>query len=1195
MKEVLKRILAEEIDFGEERQPLSFSCTEIVCETVPDVELHGSFRLFSDEEAKGFIYSRDLRMRIEKGEFAGKICEIPYTVDTHGLPHGAECSGILAVVSDHGEYELPYRIIVSGQLPDSSLGEIRNLFHFANLAKADWEEASELFYSPRFLPVLNGTDAMYLGAYRGFRTMSGNSQNLEIFLEESRKKTRPSYQCEVERVDMMLPRKTMRRHMKIVRDGWGYAELHLSAEGDFLQVEQEVLHESDFPGNVAEFSYIIDRDALVPGENRGELIIRDRLDEKRIPVVVNAPVKEVEDGERSRLSCLMRLYLNYRVGRISQADFIAQGEHLVDEVLQKTPEDLEYRLYQAQLLLVQKRPEEARTILDRVAVLADEQGVPAEHEAYRLYLQSLCTEDADFRKSLSDHVAELFRDREGSWRLAWISMSMDPSFEGNERKKWKLLREQVEQWHNSSPILFLEAYHIIIQAPKRLDTLGEFEITLLRFALRYGLMTRELKERFAMLSMEEHSYSEELCSMLKDCYEPEQSVVLLEAICLQLIRGNRTGTDAFAWYSRAVEKELRLSRLYENYICSAPLDHKGGLPRIVLMYFAYRSPLDAERNAFLYSNVLRHKNEYQEVYEQYLPVITEFVREQIGKGRLDENLAFLYKKILSGKKQEQPYADAYTELLFVEKVRVSSDKLSKIVVVYEHLQREKVYALENREAMIPLYGERFSLLAEDEWGNRYSDEGLFERKRMLRDKPDSRRVLAMEDPSVGAMLCVAEQSGDAPSVSEENRRILEFLADRSEISEDYRLRIKIALAEYYFDGDDIAPLDRLMLEFEPLLMDNADRERCIHIMVARGLYEEAFSWVRSCGNEGIDSKILVRLCDRLMARNDMEYNEDMLKLCRQILVQGRYDEDILNYLLRYDRGTLKERKDLWRAADSFGLDVQDLLESMMTQVLFTASDIPEKIALYLDHLGGGIGTELERAYLARLCYDHFILQRETDEKVFVRVGQLIRLGESLQTVCILSWLKNASERFAQAAPDEADRELCLDFLEMMHRQGIFFAFFTAFADLDPRCRLLAGHSFIEYRGREGSRVILHYVWGQDEPGYQDYYREEMQHVFGGIFVKEFPLFYGERIHYYITEEDGRSEKLTRSSLLEYEDDGSGQTGEDRFAVVNNMAIACELNDELTFMKLLKDYENEAYTVERLFLPVESRKRRREEG
>ena len=30
------------------------------------------------------------------------------------------------------------------------------------------------------------------------------------------------------------------------------------------------------------------------------------------------------------------------------------------------------------------------------------------------------------------------------------------------------------------------------------------------------------------------------------------------------------------------------------------------------MYFAYRSPLDVERNAFLYANVLRHKNEYQE-------------------------------------------------------------------------------------------------------------------------------------------------------------------------------------------------------------------------------------------------------------------------------------------------------------------------------------------------------------------------------------------------------------------------------------------------------------------------------------------------------------------------------------------------------------------------------------------------------
>ncbi len=1179
-------MLSGDYDFGEERLPLSLSCDEIFSESLPDMELRGSFNIYASDGARGFVYSDDLRIRVEDGEFEGTNCEIRYTIDTHGLPHGARREGRLLVVSDHGEYELPWKISVSGSLPDSSLGEIRNLFHFANLAKADWNEAQELFYSDSFINVLGGTDRSFIPAYRGFSQLSGNAGNMEMFLEVSRKKTRPEYTPESERIDMVLPKKSMRRHLKIVKDGWGYTELHIEARGDFLICEQEILTDEDFTDNTGQLSYVIERDALLPGENYGELIIHDRLDEIVIPVCVNVPQKEVDTSDRKRKSALMKMYLAYRMGAMVLGEFVTDAEKIIDRLLAETPDNLEYRLYQAQLLVVQKRFDEAQSILDRVAVLADENGVPVEQEAYRLYLQSICADDDEYKNRLSAHVEDLYHQNEDNWRLAWAYMSMDSSFERNDKKKWRLIREQYVNYGNASPVMLLEAYHIIMQEPKRMDEIGDFELALMRFALKRGIMTKEMKERFALLSMEVHVYSEELCRLLKDCFFPEESIVLLEAVCLHLMRGNMNGSEQFEWYKRAVDRELRLSRLYEYYVMSAPLDHKGTLPKIVLMYFAYRSPLDVERNAFLYANVLRHKNEYQELYEQYLPVITEFAKEQILKGRVDDNLGYIYKKLLSGRKQEQELTDAYTELLFTMKIRIKSPGPVNLVLVYEHLKEEQVYPLYLDEIYIPVYGERYCLFLEDEWGNRYFDENLYDIKPLIKEKSDPKRLCAEAQLSVGGMLSLAEQGGDSLSVNKDNAQILLRLSECEEINEDYRLRIRIALAEYYFDNDEIAPLDELLGRFDPLTMDEMDRERCIRILVARGFYEDAFEWIKTCGCEGVDIKILVRLCDRLMARNDMEYIPEMLKLCQRIMAQGRYDEDILNYLLKYSKGTLRDRKELWRAADSFGLNVQDLLENMMLQVLFTGADIDEKAAIYLDHLSGGVGAELERAYLARLCYDHFILQKDMDDKVFERAAQLYKLEEPIQTVCVLGWLKKASEHVKERGLNEDETALCREFLEQMHQRELFLPFFTAFADIDPVCRVMAGQSFIEYRGRRDSQVVLHYVVESSGSELPDYCREEMQHVYEGIYVKRFSLFYGERIHYYITEEDGRTERLTRSALLEYRD-GENATGEDRFSLVNNLAIAREMNDEITFLKLMEDYNRQVYLTEALFVPAGS--------
>ena len=61
------------------------------------------------------------------------------------------------------------------------------------------------------------------------------------------------------------------------------------------------------------------------------------------------------------------------------------------------------------------------------------------------------------------------------------------------------------------------------------------------------------------------------------------------------------------------------------------------------------------------------------------------------------------------------------------------------------------------------------------------------------------------------------------------------------------------------------------------------------------------------------------------------------------------------------------------------------------------------------------------------------------------------------------------------------------------------------------------------------------------------------------------------------------EKLTHSSILEYRE-RSDASAEDRFTALNNLALARDMNDDATFLKLSEEYDRQVYLTDHLFLP-----------
>ena len=256
MQGVINRIL--DGNFDTDKGSLSFSCTKVECTLSQGTDYEGSFHIFSKDGTftTGKVYSTDIRMECLTTSFTGNHEEISFCFHGDALAEDETARGNFHIISNRGEYTLPFVVSFAPVALESTMGTIKNLFHFANLAKSVWEEAVKLFYNPAFEQILEGSDAQYLETYRNLSRMSGNEQNVEEFLIHINKKQRVEYLTEEKEIvqeaagDFL---EVLEKELHIVRNGWGYTRLNISLSGNFLFTEKSELCDDDFLGNRCRF------------------------------------------------------------------------------------------------------------------------------------------------------------------------------------------------------------------------------------------------------------------------------------------------------------------------------------------------------------------------------------------------------------------------------------------------------------------------------------------------------------------------------------------------------------------------------------------------------------------------------------------------------------------------------------------------------------------------------------------------------------------------------------------------------------------------------------------------------------------------------------------------------------------------------------------------------------------------------
>ena len=130
-------------------------------------------------------------------------------------------------------------------------------------------------------------------------------------------------------------------------------------------------------------------------------------------------------------------------------------------------------------------------------------------------------------------------------------------------------------------------------------------------------------------------------------------------------------------------------------------------------------------------------------------------------------------------------------------------------------------------------------------------------------------------------------------------------------------------------------LDEYLLALKPEDVDRRDRGKVVRFLVSRGMYEEAVGWVKRFGPYDMDAKTLLKLGSRFLELTEAEDDSLVTGMLLYVVQKGKYDDNVLSYLVQWFSGNIGQMRDIWKLAASFGADTYRLCERMLVQMLYT--------------------------------------------------------------------------------------------------------------------------------------------------------------------------------------------------------------------------------------------------------------------
>ena len=1159
---------------------LAFSEETIDLSVIEGRSEAGSFVIESTNQIKicGIVYSTNPRMECLNPHFEGEKVRIRYQFNSKGLTEGDTCEGKFVIVCNQIEYSLSFCARITRLYAEASTGAVKSLDDFTRLAASNWDEAYHLFYNRNFLNTIPYDNVYERLTYEGFACARPSGQNMEEFLIGVNKKQPVSISVDKSEEIFMASKEPQSGCFTITKDNWGYTEIRLRTDCEFIKLSKPVLTLDDFIGKTYLYEYIIDASAMHAGRNFGRIYIDGVY--QSFTIDITAGVRD-DDGSISDIAVtkdikecmvgIMELYTSFRLKRIVTGVWANETISILNHLHALMPDEHMYELMKAQAFIINRQRQEAKWILDDFKHSNPDKKAPI--WGYYLYLMTLLEREPSYVDNMTHEVELIFYENPDSVLLFWVLLFLRDQYFDDSAGKLKDIKYWVLRGC-SSPYLYIEAYYLISQDPYLIKELSVFELRILSWAVKEKALTKELAGAIFEAVDLAGGFDNRVYELLTAAYEICPEAEYVGIICSYLIKGHKNDTCFHKWFELGIENKLRLTGLYESYLLTMNDRQISPVPKIIQMYFSYDNKLPYRKLAVLYNNIIAAKETEPEVYHKYRKAMGRFAMDQVQLRHIDDNLAVLYEDMLELGFINEELSAAFSDIIYTHKLIVFDKRIVRAIIYQNEMKEPQIVPVTDQCAYFELFSNDYVILFEDSRGYRYVKSISYRLQRLMDAEKYLDRCISLSPDRPQYIVSHFKHVRDYSDFTKDDLKLFKPVFYSESFSDSYKAVMGYRILKYcqLHDYEDYVRPFLQSINFDTLQKDA--RKYLIDMLVSNRLYEKAYDMAMEYGIDMLAAASKVVLCENALKVQHVD-DDFMVQLAISAFKTGKYSDLVLKYLCENYTGPTDELINLWHAADKFSISSMKLDERILEQGIYTQIE-PEKISdIFMEYYKRAGNEKLILAYISLVAHGYLHSGGCKADFIFDIIEKRFIGNRTLNDACQLALLKHFAEKMDIT---QAELEIEDTLLKYYIYNNMYFDFF---ARLDYRLLekyFLYDKAFLQYESTPGTHVVLHY--SRDEDG-EEFNSEDMVEMYDGIYVKTFVIFFGELIRYYITEEHDNSIEVKESNRLTC-NNIPGDNDHSRYNLINEMIISDTLSDETTLKSNIDEYKRLDAATKQLF-------------
>lgn len=1159
---------------------LAFSDETIDLSVIEGRSEAGSFVIESTNQIKicGIVYSTNPRMECLNPHFEGEKVRIRYQFNSKGLTEGDACEGKFVIVCNQIEYSLSFCARITRLYAEASTGAVKSLDDFTRLAASNWDEAYHLFYNRNFLNTIPYDNVYERLTYEGFACARPSGQNMEEFLIGVNKKKPVSISVDKSEEIFMASKEPQSGCFTITKDNWGYTEIRLRTDCEFIKLSKPVLTHDDFIGKTYLYEYIIDASAMHAGRNFGRIYIDGVY--QSFTIDITAGVRD-DDGSISGIAVtkdikecmvgIMELYTSFRLKRIVTGVWANETISILNHLHALMPDEHMYELMKAQAFIINRQRQEAKWILDDFKHSNPDKKAPI--WGYYLYLMTLLEREPSYVDNMTHEVELIFYENPDSVLLFWVLLFLRDQYFDDSAGKLKDIKYWVLRGC-SSPYLYIEAYYLISQDPYLIKELSVFELRILSWAVKEKALTKELAGAIFEAVDLAGGFDNRVYELLTAAYEICPEAEYVGIICSYLIKGHKNDTCFHKWFELGIENKLRLTGLYESYLLTMNDRQISPVPKVIQMYFSFDNKLPYRKLAVLYNNIIAAKETEPEVYHKYRKAMGRFAMDQVQLRHIDDNLAVLYEDMLELGFINEELSAAFSDIIYTHKLIVFDKRIVRAIIYQNEMKEPQIVPVTDQCAYFELFSNDYVILFEDSRGYRYVKSISYRLQRLMDAEKYLDRCISLSPDRPQYIVSHFKHVRDYSDFTKDDLKLFKPVFYSESFSDSYKAVMGYRILKYcqLHDYEDYVRPFLQSINFDTLQKDA--RKYLIDMLVSNRLYEKAYDMAMEYGIDMLAAASKVVLCENALKVQHVD-DDFMVQLAISAFKTGKYSDLVLKYLCENYTGPTDELINLWHAADKFSISSMKLDERILEQGIYTQIE-PEKISdIFMEYYKRAGNEKLILAYISLVAHGYLHSGGCKADFIFDIIEKRFIGNRTLNDACQLALLKHFAEK---TDITQAELEIEDTLLKYYIYNNMYFDFF---ARLDYRLLekyFLYDKAFLQYESTPGTHVVLHY--SRDEDG-EEFNSEDMVEMYDGIYVKTFVIFFGELIRYYITEEHDNSIEVKESNRLTC-NNIPGDNDHSRYNLINEMIISDTLSDETTLKSNIDEYKRLDAATKQLF-------------